>query len=88
MARHGVDWIGIGTAGILEGWIDAADLGDGGGLPLGAMRPFRSRLSLDASLLDALDVVVSSRTSVAAVFDDDRYVGMLTAETIGREIIH
>lgn len=88
MARHGVDWIGIGTAGILEGWIDAADLGDGDGLPLGTMRPFRSRLSLDASLLDALDVVVSSRTSVAAVFDDDRYVGMLTAETIGREIIH
>ncbi len=88
MARHGVDWIGIGTTGTLEGWLDAADLGGGGELPLEAMRPFRSRLSLDASLLDALDVVVSSRTSVAAVFDGDRYVGMLTAETIGREIIH
>ncbi len=87
MARHGVDWIGVGDAGTLDGWLDAADLGGIGDLPLSAIRQFRSRLSLDASLLDALDVVVSSRTSVAAVFDGERYLGMLTAETIGREII-
>ena len=35
---------------------------------------------------EALDVVVSSRTSVAAVFDGDRYLGMLTADAIGDEI--
>jgi len=87
MDRYRVDWIGVGESGRLDGWVPAAEL-DGHstleGLPL---RRFRARLGLDSSLLDALDTVVSSRTSVAAVYDGDRYLGMLTAATIGREII-
>jgi hypothetical protein len=51
------------------------------------VRRFRSWLTLDSSLRVALDAVVSSHTNVAAVFDGDRYLGMLTAERIGEEIV-
>lgn len=87
MERYQVDWIGVGEGERLDGWVPATDLdgvADVGSAPL---KRFRSYLSADSSLLDALDVVVSSRTSVAAVFDGDRYLGMLTAETIGEEIV-
>ena len=48
---------------------------------------FKTSLSVDASLKEALDAVVSSHTRVAAVFDGDRYLGMLTAERISEEIV-
>ncbi len=87
MDRYNVDWIGIGQDGRLEGWVPASELTgrtDLRGLPL---RRFRAWLDLDSSLRDALDTVVSSHTSVAPVFAGDEYLGMLTAETIGREIV-
>jgi osmoprotectant transport system ATP-binding protein len=88
MARYGIDWIGVGAADDrLDGWIPASALDGRRTLEDIPLRPFMARLRLDSSLLDALDTVVSSRTSVAAVFDGERYLGMLTAATIGREII-
>ena len=87
MHSYGIDWIGVGTTGRLFGWIPGDDLEGHATLEGIELRPFRARLDLDATLLDALDVVVTSRTSVAAVFDGERYLGMLTADTIGREIL-
>jgi osmoprotectant transport system ATP-binding protein len=87
MARHSVDWIGIASGEQLLGWVPADELdgrSDLGDLPV---RRFRSWLTLDSSLRDALDAVVSSHTNVAAVFDGDRCLGMLTAERIGEEIV-
>ena len=39
------------------------------------------------SLKEALDAVVTSHTSVAAVVDGRRYLGMLTMDEISEEII-
>ena len=85
-ARYGVDWIAVAVGGELLGWVplDAVDtpiVGDA------SLEPFVTRLQSHDSLKEALDVVVSSRTSVAAVFDGDRYLGMLTADAIGDEIV-
>lgn len=87
MAQYDVDWIGIGESGRLDGWVPASALEGRTHLDGLELRRFRSWLRLDSSLLDALDTVVSSHTSVAAVFDGDHYLGMLTASTIGKEII-
>jgi osmoprotectant transport system ATP-binding protein len=87
MGDYGIDWIGVGSPGHLDGWIPGYELDGHSDLEGIELRPFRARLELSATLLDALDVVVSSRTSVAAVFDGGRYLGMLTADTIGREIV-
>ncbi len=87
MERYSVDWIGIGGEGRLAGWVPAEELQGRTDLQDLPVRRFKSWLTLDSSLRDALDTVVSSRTSVAAVFDGDRYLGMLTADTIGQAII-
>lgn len=87
MERWGVDWIALADGDVLHGWVPGEELDGASDLASLALRRFESWLTSDASLLDALDVVVSSRTSAAAVFDGDRYLGMLSAETIGREIV-
>ena len=87
MALYGVDWIAVGSDGQLLGWVPAEEL-DSVALRDVELRPFETRLDVTDSLKEALDAVVSSRTSVAAVFQDDRYLGMLTVDAISREIVH
>jgi len=87
MAFYGIDWIAVGSDDQLHGWVPAEEL-DSGTLRHAELRPFETRLDVTDSLKEALDAVVSSRTSVAAVFHDDRYLGMLTVEAISKEIVH
>jgi predicted transcriptional regulator len=56
-------------------------------IPGDGLEYFKTTLSVDGSLKEALDAVVSSRTRVAAVFDGDAYLGMLTAEQISEEVV-
>ena len=58
-----------------------------GGVDEVKLEPFRTLLSPESTLKDALDAVVSSHTSVAAVFDGQRFLGMVTAEAISAEIL-
>lgn len=51
------------------------------------LEPFRTWLSPESTLKDALDAVVSSHTSVAAIFDDEKFLGMVTADAISDEIL-
>jgi osmoprotectant transport system ATP-binding protein len=87
MALYDIDWIAVGSDGQLHGWVPAEQL-HSGTLRNAELRPFETRLDVTDSLKQALDAVVSSRTSVAAVFHDDRYLGMLTVEAISKEIVH
>ncbi|MBU1493630.1 MAG: CBS domain-containing protein, partial [Actinobacteria bacterium] len=87
MADYGLDWFAIGSGDRLLGWVPASDLEAGARISHLAPRPFKARLGLDDSLRDALETVITSHTQVAPVFDDDRYVGMLTTDAISREIV-
>jgi len=87
MDRYQVDWVAVGERDRVDGWLGVEDLPASG--PVGARipRPFRTRLSPSSSLKEALDAVITSRTAVAAVFDGERYLGMVTTEGISREIV-
>lgn len=88
MDKYRTDWVGVRTGQRVDGWVSRDDLAVGRGLAELAARPFETRLAVDSSLKEALDAVVSSHTSVAAVFDaDENYLGMLTSEAISREIV-
>jgi predicted transcriptional regulator len=51
-------------------------------------RPFSATVTLDSSLREALDAIVTSRTNVAVVTGDDhQYLGILTVERVSREIV-
>ena len=85
--RYGVDWIAVRSRNHLHGWLPLDDLAGMDSVPGEGLMHFKTSLSVDASLKEALDAVVSSHTRVAAVFDGDRYLGMLTAEKISEEIV-
>jgi osmoprotectant transport system ATP-binding protein len=86
MKRHNVRWVGVGEGHRLDGWIDEHDV-DGTGIDPDRVKPFQVRLGPDSTLKEALDAVVSSHTEVAAVFDGDRFLGMVSMKQISREIV-
>ncbi len=83
--RYEVDWVAVESGGELLGWLYLAEL-ENGRVPAADLRPFRTRLAATATLKEALNAIVTSRAKAAAVFDDDRYLGMLTADRISDEI--
>jgi osmoprotectant transport system ATP-binding protein len=86
MTRYGIDWFGISdTAGKLLGWAWGAELEES---PIADIRckRFEVRLPPGASLREALDTIITSRTRVAPVFDGEEYLGMLSIEDISREV--
>lgn len=85
MKEHNVDWVGVGEPGRLAGWLWGDEVEDSvAGLD---PRPFAARLSAHQSLREALDSVVSSHTGVAVVYDDQRYLGMLSIEQLSRHLV-
>jgi osmoprotectant transport system ATP-binding protein len=87
MDRYEIDWAAIADETGLLGWFSAKDLADAGSVATVEVRPFLTKLDIGDSLKEALDAVISSHTSVAAVFDGDHYLGMLTVDTISQEIV-
>jgi osmoprotectant transport system ATP-binding protein len=86
MARHGVDWVGVHDGDRLLGWAWARDLDGIGRLADAPLHPFRVTVSRSTPLREVLDVIVTSRTRVAAVVDDGRYVGMLGLDRLAEGI--
>jgi len=86
MAAYGIDWFAVGEGTRLDGWASRADLDDET-IDRIALEQFRTRLSPQSTLKDALDAVVSSHTSLAAIFDGDEFLGMVSADQISQEIL-
>jgi osmoprotectant transport system ATP-binding protein len=84
--EYGTDWVAVGDDSLVEGWTRVAEI-PAGGVGAADVKPFLTRLTRNASLKEALDAIVSSHTSVAAVFDGERLVGMVTAAAVSREIV-
>ncbi|MFV1999988.1 MAG: betaine/proline/choline family ABC transporter ATP-binding protein [Acidimicrobiia bacterium] len=87
MAEYDVDWAAIVEGERLRGWFSSDDLANHEAVADIELRPFLTSLDISDTLRDALDVVVSTHTSVAAVLDGDRYLGMVTIDSISSEIV-
>ncbi|NHZ70307.1 MAG: CBS domain-containing protein, partial [Proteobacteria bacterium] len=87
MAGYSLDWAAIVDGEQLVGWFSATDLDDVVSVSDLTPRAFATTLDITDSLKEALDSVVSTHTSVAAVLDGDRYLGMVTMDTISEEIV-
>jgi osmoprotectant transport system ATP-binding protein len=88
MESFGLDWAAVVDEGELFGWVDPPSLE--GMEVVGDVEPrkFSAYVRADSSLRQALDSIVSSRTQVAVVVDEDeKYRGILTLEHVSDEII-
>ena len=85
--EHGADWVAVVDQGRLLGWIPSAGVQGNATAGDAVPQPFATMLAPTDSLKEALDSVVTSHTSVAAVVDGDTYLGMLTMDEISEEIV-
>ncbi|MFQ5948016.1 MAG: ABC transporter ATP-binding protein [Acidimicrobiia bacterium] len=85
--RYGIDWFAIVDGQHLLGWVPVDELDAQRSVGELTPRPFSVQLTNNHTLREALDAVVTSHTAVAAIVEDERYLGMLTAERISQEIL-
>ena len=87
MEETGFGWAAVIDAGMIRGWIDGSMLDGVERVAEASPKKFSAYVMAQDSLRQALDSIVTSRTSVAVVADaDGRYLGILTLERISREI--
>ena len=88
MAELGYDWVAVCDGDdCLRGWVGAADLDGAATVAEVTPKPFLSVVTPDTTLKAALDGVITSRTRVAMVVDDDgRYLGMLTVDDLAEGV--
>jgi osmoprotectant transport system ATP-binding protein len=87
MKRQGVGWIGIVESGKLLGWVASVDLGDHETVGEAPLRPWSAVVRADTPLREVVDLIITSRTRVAAVVTDDgRLDGTLSIEHISDQI--
>jgi hypothetical protein len=86
MTEHRTDWIALLDGDRLLGWAWDDELPAAGTLQGVEARSFRATLPADATLRQAVDVVVRAHNQVAVVVDEDRYVGMLFVDQIAHEL--
>jgi osmoprotectant transport system ATP-binding protein len=88
MESFGFDWAAVVDDGALLGWVDPSSLEGKEVVGDAKARKFSAYVTADSSLRQALDSIVTSRTQVAVVVDDDaKYRGILTLDHLTDEII-
>jgi osmoprotectant transport system ATP-binding protein len=88
MARFDTVWVSVIDNGVLVGWVDEAALEGKGTVGEAEPRRFSAYVTVRSSLRAALDSIVTSRTNVAVVVEEEqRYLGILRLERISQEIV-
>jgi osmoprotectant transport system ATP-binding protein len=88
MEKFDFDWTAVVDDGELLGWVDSESLEGRKSVIEAGPRKFSAYVTARSSLREALDSIVTSRTQVAVVVDEqERYRGILTLDHISREII-
>jgi len=81
--RFGSIWFAVVDHGVLRGWADVGALDTAGAAGDVELRPFAATVGPGTALREALDVIVTSHSRVAAVVDDDGcYLGMITVDQV------
>jgi osmoprotectant transport system ATP-binding protein len=87
MLRAGFDWTSVVDRGALLGWVNRSMLDGADQVGAAQPRPFSAHVTVNTSLRQALDSIVTSSTNVAVVVDEsNRYVGILTLNRLSQEI--
>jgi osmoprotectant transport system ATP-binding protein len=86
MAAHAIDWVGVRDGERLLGWVWSHQLDGARRVGDAPLEYFRAVVGPSTSLREVLDGIVNSRTRVAAVVDDGRFLGMLTVDQLSEGI--
>jgi osmoprotectant transport system ATP-binding protein len=88
MESYEIDWVAVVDRGELLGWVGTNAMEGKSSVADVEPRKFSASVTARSSLRQALDSIVTSRTQVAVVVDnDERYRGILSLERVSEEII-
>lgn len=82
MERHGTEWLGITEGGGFLGWVSASDLDAVDDLSQAPRALPAAQVQRDSTLRTAMQVIMTSHTSVAVVDDNGAFGGVVTLESI------
>lgn len=82
MERHASEWIGVTDREQFLGWIHTSDLAEGTALAEAPRAVPAAKIRPESTLRSAMQVIMTSHTSVAVVDDDGRFGGVVTLESI------
>ena len=81
MSAHRSDWVGLTEGGVFRGWVHASDTGDTDLATLPRSTP-AAQVMPQSTLREAMEIIMTSSTSVAVIDDDGRFGGVVTLELI------
>ena len=82
MAEHRSGWVGVLEGDTFSGWIDGDDLDRAETLADAPRAEPAGRLTADSTLRNALEVIMTSNTSVAVIENGTTFGGVVTLEQI------
>ena len=82
MARYSSEWIGVVDDSRFLGWVSGADLASSETLAEAPRSLPAAQVTSDSTLRSAMQVIMTSHTSVAIIDDDGRFGGVVTLESI------
>lgn len=82
MERHASEWIGVTDRDRFLGWIHASDLEPDTILADAPRALPAARVQPESTLRSAMQIIMTSHTSVAVIDDDGRFGGVVTLESI------
>jgi predicted transcriptional regulator len=90
VAREGTEWLGITVDGRFAGWTKVADVAAAraNGTPIAAVQRFDpiAQIEPSSTLRAAMELIMSSNSSVAVINDGGRFGGVVTLEDIRRAL--
>ena len=81
-AAHRTDWVGVTRDGRFLGWVDTREMSNGDRLADRPREQPAAQVSAESSLHHAMEIIMTSHTSVAVIDDDGRFGGVVTLEGI------
>ncbi len=80
--EHRTDWLGLVDDEVFLGWVPRDQVAGGGALADAQRYLPAAQVAPSSTLRSALEVIMTSRTSVAVINDDGRFRGTVTLERI------
>lgn len=80
--KHSSEWFGVTSQDVFMGWVHLDDLDDNASLESAPRAVPAAQLQPDSTLRNAMQVIMTSHTSVAVIDDGGRFGGVVTLESI------
>jgi osmoprotectant transport system ATP-binding protein len=80
--EENVEWVGLISDGGFGGWVRLAEIKNGSSLAEAERFPPAAQVTPDSTLRNAMELIMTSRTSVAVINDEGRFGGVVSLETI------